>query len=70
MILSILEVVKLNRFSSVTVIWSGKSFDQWLSLSFCSGASCFQAHYDLTINVALQWLDHSEDFAWLEGQEL
>ncbi|XP_040840354.1 uncharacterized protein C2orf80 homolog [Ochotona curzoniae] len=28
------------------------------------------AHYDLTINVALQWLDHSEDFAWLEGQEL
>ncbi|XP_022356114.1 uncharacterized protein C2orf80 homolog [Enhydra lutris kenyoni] len=24
------------------------------------------AHYDLAINVALQWLDHSEDLTWLE----
>ncbi|XP_023444430.1 uncharacterized protein C2orf80 homolog isoform X2 [Dasypus novemcinctus] len=28
------------------------------------------AHYDLAITVALQWLDHSEDLTWLEGQAL
>ncbi|XP_037706282.1 uncharacterized protein C2orf80-like isoform X3 [Choloepus didactylus] len=28
------------------------------------------AHYDLAISVALQWLDHSEDLTWLEGEEL
>ncbi|KAM6178360.1 uncharacterized protein C2orf80 homolog [Rhynchocyon petersi] len=27
------------------------------------------AHYDLAISVALQWLDHSEDFTWLEREE-
>ncbi|XP_008257283.1 uncharacterized protein C2orf80 homolog isoform X2 [Oryctolagus cuniculus] len=28
------------------------------------------AHYDLTISVALQWLDHSEDFCWLKEEEV
>ncbi|XP_017402210.1 uncharacterized protein C2orf80 homolog isoform X1 [Cebus imitator] len=28
------------------------------------------AHYDLAINVALQWLDPSEDLAWLEWEEV
>ncbi|XP_032492390.1 uncharacterized protein C2orf80 homolog [Phocoena sinus] len=28
------------------------------------------AHYDLAINVALQWLDHSEDFTWLEWEKV
>ncbi|PNJ73359.1 C2orf80 isoform 2, partial [Pongo abelii] len=29
-----------------------------------------QAHYDLAISVALQWLDPSEDLTWLEWEEL
>ncbi|XP_057160395.1 uncharacterized protein C2orf80 homolog isoform X2 [Ursus arctos] len=28
------------------------------------------AHYDLAINVALQWLDHSEDLTWLEWEKV
>ncbi|XP_045151974.1 uncharacterized protein C2orf80 homolog isoform X1 [Echinops telfairi] len=28
------------------------------------------AHYDLAINVALQWLDRSEDLTWLEWEEV
>ncbi|XP_019694116.1 uncharacterized protein C2orf80 homolog isoform X2 [Felis catus] len=28
------------------------------------------AHYDLAINVALQWLDHLEDFTWLEWEKV
>ncbi|XP_078184448.1 uncharacterized protein C2orf80 homolog isoform X12 [Callithrix jacchus] len=28
------------------------------------------AHYDLAIKVALQWLDPSEDLAWLEWEEV
>ncbi|XP_073735458.1 uncharacterized protein C2orf80 homolog isoform X3 [Callorhinus ursinus] len=29
-----------------------------------------EAHYDLAINVALQWLDHSEDLTWLEWEKV
>ncbi|XP_066201663.1 uncharacterized protein C2orf80 homolog [Saccopteryx leptura] len=29
-----------------------------------------RAHYDLAINVALQWLDHSEDLTWLEWEKV
>ncbi|XP_044890335.1 uncharacterized protein C2orf80 homolog isoform X4 [Felis catus] len=29
-----------------------------------------EAHYDLAINVALQWLDHLEDFTWLEWEKV
>ncbi|XP_005397024.1 PREDICTED: uncharacterized protein C2orf80 homolog isoform X1 [Chinchilla lanigera] len=28
------------------------------------------AHYDLAISVALRWLDHSEDLAWLEWKDM
>ncbi|XP_045336946.1 gamma-crystallin A isoform X2 [Leopardus geoffroyi] len=28
------------------------------------------AHYDLAISVALQWLDHLEDFTWLEWEKV
>ncbi|XP_069902019.1 uncharacterized protein C2orf80 homolog isoform X4 [Globicephala melas] len=28
------------------------------------------AHYDLAINVALQWLDHSEDLTWLKWEKV
>ncbi|XP_055254760.1 uncharacterized protein C2orf80 homolog [Moschus berezovskii] len=44
-----------------------------VNISACSFVLCaprFQAHYDLAINVALQWLDHSEDLTWLEWEKV
>uniref|UniRef100_A0A7N5KE98 Chromosome 2 open reading frame 80 n=1 Tax=Ailuropoda melanoleuca TaxID=9646 RepID=A0A7N5KE98_AILME len=35
-----------------------------------SGIRLWLAHYDLAINVALQWLDHSEDLTWLEWEKV
>ncbi|CAO2624832.1 Uncharacterized protein C2orf80 homolog [Lemmus lemmus] len=31
---------------------------------------CFQAHYDLAISVACQWVDPSEDLSWLQWEKV
>lgn len=59
-----------DRFSRAVGTEPRESFGQCLSRSFALCASCFQAHYDLAIAVALQWLDRSEDLTWLEWEKV